>query len=69
MTAQNLTGQNLRGQNLTALKTAGTDRQPRRPRSTLDWAIVASVLLMLAMNCVAFFGDLGPATAYAAVPM
>jgi hypothetical protein len=39
------------------------------PRTRLDWAIVASITLMLAVNLVALFGDLGPATAYAAVPM
>jgi hypothetical protein len=40
-----------------------------RTRSKLDWAIIASILLMLAFNAVALFGDLGPSTAYAAVPM
>ena len=42
---------------------------PAAGLSKLDWAIVASVLLMLAMNLVAQFGDLGPGAAYAAVPM
>jgi hypothetical protein len=40
-----------------------------RTRTKLDWAIIASILLMLAFNAVALFGDLGPSTAYAAVPM
>ena len=44
--------------------------RPAQPaRSKLDWAIAASILLMLAMNAVALFGDLGPSAAYAAVPM
>jgi hypothetical protein len=44
-----------------------TPSQP--PKTRLDWAIAASILLMLTMNLVAFFGDIGPTTAYAAVPM
>jgi hypothetical protein len=44
-----------------------TPLQP--PRTRLDWAIAASILLMLAMNLVVFFGDIGPSAAYAAVPM
>jgi hypothetical protein len=44
-----------------------TPSQPRRTK--LDWAIIASILLMLTVNVVAFFGDIGPSTAYAAVPM
>ncbi len=43
--------------------------KPVRIRTKLDWAIIASILLMLAVNAVALFGDLGPTTAYAAVPM
>jgi hypothetical protein len=38
-------------------------------RSKLDWAIAASILLMLAMNLVVFAGDVGSSSAYAAVPM
>jgi hypothetical protein len=44
-----------------------THHQPTRTK--LDWAIVASIVLMLAVNLVALFGDLGPSTVYAAVPM
>jgi len=42
---------------------------PAEVKSKLDWAIAASILLMLTMNLIVFFGDLGPSAAYAAVPM
>ena len=35
----------------------------------LDWSIALSIALMVAMVLTVAFGDLGPATAYAAVPM
>ncbi|GGC27203.1 hypothetical protein GCM10011371_13470 [Novosphingobium marinum] len=37
-------------------------------RSNLDWAIVASILAMVALNLVVLSDHLGPAKAFAATP-
>ncbi len=51
------------------LRTRQTPAAPWAARTRLDVAIALSILLMLSMNVVTAFGDLGPSAAYAAVPM
>jgi hypothetical protein len=45
-----------------------TGRNASKP-TKLDWSVALSIVLMVAMVLTVAFGDLGPATAYAAVPM
>jgi hypothetical protein len=50
-------------------RTASRKRRTVSPPSRLDWSVLVSIALMLAMALAVAFGDAGPATAYAAVPM
>jgi hypothetical protein len=45
------------------------DIREQRRRARHELAILAALALALVANLVAFCGDIGPATAYAAVPM